>query len=59
MKVKPRTYFIVSGIAALLFVVLFYLGINFWSYAIGIAIGALIRGFYEENKIAKELKNKN
>ena len=59
MKLSPRVYFIISGIAAALLVILLYLDIRYWSFALGIAIGTLIRGFYEENRISKNLKSKN
>ncbi len=59
LKLSPRTYFLIAGISAVLFAALLYLGSRFWSYALGAGIGAVLRGFYEENKISKSLGNKN
>jgi len=59
MKLSPRTYFILAAVLGLTFFVLTYLKIEFMTYGfLGASIGSLLRGFYEENKISKELKNK-
>jgi len=58
MKLKPRHYFILSGIFIVVFFILIYLKIEAMRYGIlGLSIGALIRGFYEESKESKRLKN--
>ena len=60
MRLKPRAYFILSGILIVVFFVLLYLKVDFMTYGfLGGAIGALIRGFYEESKERKKLKNNN
>jgi len=57
MKLRPRTYFILSAVLIVVFVVLLILKIDFITYGfLGASIGALIRGFYEESKEVKELK---
>jgi len=58
VRLKPRAYFILSGILIVVFFVLLYLKIDFMTYGfLGGSIGALIRGFYEESKERKKLKN--
>ncbi len=59
MKLKPRAFFILSGVFIVVFFVLLYLKIETMRYAfLGLSIGALIRGFYEESKERRSLKNK-
>ncbi len=59
MKLRPRAFFILSGVFILAFFILLYLKIETLRYALlGLSIGALIRGFYEESKERKSLKNK-
>lgn len=58
MKLRPRFYFVLSGVLIVVFVVLLYLKIEFMTYGfLGASIGALIRGFYEEKKEIKKLKD--
>ena len=58
MKLSPRTYFILAAVMGITFFVLIYLKIDFMTYGfLGVAIGSLFRGFYEENKKSKEIKN--
>jgi len=60
MKFRPRTYFILSAVLIVVFVVLLYLKIDFITYGfLGASIGALIRGFYEESKESKKIKSNN
>jgi len=51
MKLKSGGYFILSGVLALVFVILVTQKIQFatWGF-LGGAIGSLIRGMYEMNK---------
>ena len=59
MKLKPQAYFILSAVFGVTFFVLVYLKIDFLRYGfLGAAIGASIRGFYEQSKINKEIKDK-
>jgi hypothetical protein len=59
MKLKPKTYFILAAIFGVTFFVLLYLKIDFLRYGfLGAAIGACIRGFYEQSKVNKEIKDK-
>jgi len=60
MKLKPRIYFILSGVFIVVFFVLLYLKIDFMRYGfLGLSIGGLIRGFYEESKESKKIKDNN
>jgi len=58
MKLRPRAFFVLSAVFIIVFVVLLFLKIEFMTYGfLGLSIGALIRGFYEESKESKKLKN--
>ena len=60
MKLRPRTYFILSGVFFAVFVLSFVLKFEVMRWAfMGAAIGSLIRGFYEESKESKAIKNNN
>jgi len=60
MKLRPKVFFVLSAVFIIAFFILVYLKIETMRYAfLGLSIGALIRGFYEESKERKNFKNNN
>lgn len=60
MKTTPRMFYIFSGVLIVVFFAMILLKVEIGRYAVlGLAIGALARGFYEEKKKSDSLKNTN